>query len=400
MALEDHDAGGQDNGQAHDDGRGRDEREVEGVEVGGRAQKAQVHGAVDDKGGQGQQGLGAQAHEQDDGDNGDERDGGRDGHGQLICADDGIDSLGALGRKAHGQATVVDGALDDAGVGLGKAADRDLAAFDLRRNRGRYLDGAVQDNGQLAGVFGQLAGDVGEGLGALVVEGKAQDVAALGRGGLGDRRGRDVGAVHEGGVGAVLELDVLGAGVELGQGLGVGDVVAAHELDVARLREGLDGRGVVVGRAGELNGDVGAVLGHRGKVDAQGGKTRAQDLRRAVHLAVAGGLAVGGGGKGRAGAAGEVDATRDVARHQGKRNGRGNDQSGRDAHACAGAAHDQGCGAAALRALLGCFIALFAGRGASVVRFFTPTVNAGLLDGVLLFLSHVKPLVSRDCLRA
>ena len=106
-----------------------------------------------------------------------------------------------------------------------------------------------------------------------------------------------MGAVQKRRVGAWLELDVLGARVDLRQRVRVTYLVHADELQVARLADGLH-RGVRVGGAGNLHQDgVGTLLLDAGLSRAQGVDALLDDLHRGCHLVAGGGGAVllGGG---------------------------------------------------------------------------------------------------------
>jgi len=130
------------------------------------------------------------------------------------------------------------------------ACDGHLAVGNRRLHGGRGVLDPVEHDGNLALRGSKLGGDVGEDLGALGVERDIDLIGSHGGGRGGHGAGLDVGAVHEGGVGALLERHVVSTGRDLRESLGIADVLELHELEVARLA---DGRDRLVGVRGPRN---------------------------------------------------------------------------------------------------------------------------------------------------
>jgi hypothetical protein len=80
-------------------------------------------------------------------------------------------------------------------------------------------------------VGAKLGRDIAEDPGTFAVERDIHDILA--RRGLGDRGLRDIGAIHEGSVGAISKLDILLAIPDLQERIGVADIVEADELDMS-----------------------------------------------------------------------------------------------------------------------------------------------------------------------
>ena len=146
---------------------------------------------------------------------------------QRILAEGGADHLGLGVLEGHGQRAGFQDGLEVLGLVQGVVAgDGHLAVGNLGlHGRGR-LHLAVQDDDDEAVVGHQLAGGLGEGLGALAVQGDVHGVVARGLRGAAYGHVGDVGAGDNGGVGARLHLQVLG----LARGEGVAELVGHSAL--------------------------------------------------------------------------------------------------------------------------------------------------------------------------
>lgn len=132
------------------------------------------------------------------------------------------------------------------------ARDGDIAIRDGGLHCWRRLHDAVEHDSDLALRRGKLGRDIAEDPGTFAVERDIHDILA--RRGLGDRGLRDIGAIHEGGVGAISKLDILLAIPDLQERIRVADIVETDELDMSGLADGLDG-GLCIRRTRNLDED-------------------------------------------------------------------------------------------------------------------------------------------------